>query len=195
MLEELHKKVPNLREKILAPFLFKTNPAYISLLALILAGAAGYLFYKQMFVLAGISVLLNGFFDILDGEIAKKFGSVSVFGDFLDHTFDRIADVLMFAGVALLPQIPQWLGWPTIILVLLVSYLGTQAQALTGKRLYSAWMSRADRVIILAVAGILAHFYGLVVLYYALFVVLTLSVIAFAQRFFTIWRDVKNQTK
>ncbi len=192
MLEELHKKVPQLREKILAPFLFKTNPAYISLLALLLAAAAGYFFYKQMFLLAGVLVLLNGFFDILDGEIAKKFGSVSAFGDFLDHTFDRIADVLMFAGIALLPQIPVWLGWPTIILVLLVSYLGTQAQALTGKRLYSAWMGRGDRVVVLAVAGLLAAYFGVVVLYYALLLVLILSAATFLHRFWAIYMDIKR---
>lgn len=192
MLEEFHKKFPVFREKLLAPFLFKINPAYISLLALIFAGAAGYFFYQQMFLLAGISVLLNGFFDILDGEIAKKFGSASVFGDFLDHTFDRLADVAMFAGVALLPQIPVWLGWPAIILVLLVSYLGTQAQALTGKRLYSAWMGRGDRIIVLTVAGLLAAYFGVVVLYYALLLVLILSVATFVHRFWAIYRDISK---
>lgn len=194
MLEEIHKRMPILRERIFRPFVFKTNPNYISLLALILAAFAGYFFYSQKFLLAGIFVLLNGFFDVLDGEIAKKFGFASLFGDFLDHTFDRIADVLMFAGIALLPQIPQWLGWPAIILVLLVSYLGTQAQALTGKRLYAGWLSRSDRILVLTIAGILAEFYGIIILYYALAFVLAFSTLSFLQRFFTIWRDIKKGT-
>lgn len=192
MLEELHKRAPEIRERLLKPFIFKTNPAYISLLALIFAGLAGFLFYHKQFLLAGISVLLNGFFDILDGEIAKKFGTVSVFGDFIDHTFDRLADVAMFAGVALLPEIPIWLGWPTIILILLVSYLGTQAQALTGKRLYSALMGRGDRLVVLTVAGLLAAYFGAIVLYYALLVVLILSTAAFVQRFWVITQDIKK---
>ncbi len=195
MLEELHKRMPIIRERIFRLFVFKTNPSYVSVIALAAAAAAGYFFYSQKFLLAGLFVLLNGFFDVLDGEIAKKFGFASLFGDFLDHTFDRIADVLMFAGIALLPQIPQWLGWPAIILVLLVSYLGTQAQAITGKRLYAGWLSRSDRIVVLAAAGILAEFYGTAVLYYALILVLAFSTLSFLQRFFTIWRDIKNQTK
>ncbi|MBI2041265.1 MAG: CDP-alcohol phosphatidyltransferase family protein [DPANN group archaeon] len=192
MLEELHKRMPILRERIFRPFVFKTNPSYVSVIALIFAAGAGYLFYSQKFLLAGIFVLLNGFFDVLDGEIAKKFGFTSMFGDFLDHTFDRVADVLMFAGVALLPQIPVWLGWPATILVLLVSYLGTQAQALTGKRLYAGWLSRSDRIAVLAAAGAIAGFYGIIVIYYALILVLVLSTLSFLQRFFTIWKDIKN---
>ncbi|MBD3263307.1 CDP-alcohol phosphatidyltransferase family protein, partial [Candidatus Woesearchaeota archaeon] len=134
-------------------------------------------------------VFVNGFLDILDGAIAKKYGT-SKFGDFLDHTFDRLADIAILVGIAFNPNIPNWLGFATIIVILLVSYMGTQAQALTKKRLYTAIASRADRILILGLGGIIAAFY-FDVLYYALWLLLALSVITFFQRFYLTSQKLK----
>ena len=188
MLDLIEKKF-KLR-KFLDIFTIKINPNIITILALIAAVIAGYLFYEQYVLFAGLFVLLNGFLDILDGQIAKKFGT-SKLGDFLDHTFDRLADVAIFSGIALSGIISKELGFITLIFILLVSYLGTQAQAITNKRLYSGILGRADRLVILVIISILYLFYNLSI-YYGILLILIFSIITFLQRFFLCYHAIKS---
>jgi len=46
-----------------------------------------------MIVVAVILVLIAGVFDALDGALARHQGTDGPYGDFLDHTIDRIVDV------------------------------------------------------------------------------------------------------
>lgn len=183
MLPDLDKKFPKLRKKILKPFLIDCNPNIITGLAFLAAVVSGYLFYTNQIVLASIFVFLNGFLDILDGEIAKKYNKRTKIGDFLDHAFDRISDVAIFLGLALNPLVPDLIGFSTIIFVLLVSYLGTQFQALTKKRLYGGIFGRGDRILFLFIFGILSYFFEKS-LYWGVILILILSMITFAQRFY-----------
>lgn len=191
MLVEFNKKFPQIRKKILKPFVVNCNPNLVSVLAVIVAGLAGYFFYTGMPVLAGIMVLLNGFFDILDGEIAKTYNKTSKLGDFLDHAFDRVADVLMFFGLALNPAIPMWLGSLMVIFILLVSYMGTQFQAIMNRRLYGGLFGRSDRCLFLSLVGI-----GTLVfadsLYYGVWIITILSAFTFLQRFYVSYREIKK---
>ena len=179
MLTKIEKKY-NLR-KVFDKCIIKINPNKITLLALIAAIIAGYLFYEQYILLASLFVLLNGFLDVLDGQIAKKYGT-SKFGDFLDHTFDRLADVAIFTGIALSGIVPMELGFGALIALLLVSYLGTQAQAISHKRLYAGILERADRLVIIIIAGFITIFYEKAI-YYAIWIILILSILTFIQRF------------
>ncbi len=191
MLVEFNKKFPELRKKILKPFIFNCNPNIVSVFALAVAGLSGYFFYADMIVPASILVLLNGFFDILDGEIAKAYRRTSKLGDFLDHAFDRVADVLMFFGVALNPGIPLWMGSLMVVFILLVSYMGTQFQAITQRRLYGGLFGRSDRNLFLFLFGM-----GTLVfeqsLYYGTIIILLLSVFTFLQRFYISYREIKK---
>jgi len=192
MLPEVHKKFPSLREKMMKPFLININPNYITVLALFFAFIAAYFIVKGDYLFGGILVLLNGFFDMLDGEIAKAFKRDTKFGDFLDHVFDRIADIVILMALTLTPFVPDILGYASIIMVLLVSYLGTQAQALTSKRLYSGILGRADRTMLIGAALIVALWLPQA-LYWAVVIMLALSVISFIQRFYTITRMLKRK--
>lgn len=189
MLDELEKKYDIRR--FLDKFTVKINPNIITTLALIVAIVAGYLFYIKEPVFAGILVLLNGFLDILDGRIAKKYNLVSKRGDFLDHTFDRLADVAMFTGIAMSGLVPMELGFITIITILLVSYLGTQAHALTHKRLYSGFVGRADRIVIISFFSFLTLVYKNA-LYYGILLIFVLSIMTFLQRFLLCNNAIKS---
>ena len=185
MLPELEKKLPGLRTKIMKPFVFKTNPNYISVLALLVAFGAGYCLWKNILLLAAALILFNGFLDALDGEIARKYKIQTKFGDFLDHVFDRIADVAILFGLTFNQATPDLYGYAAIIVVLLVSFLGTEAQALTTHRLYVGWLGRADRLVLLAIMTIIAFWFNQVI-YWAPIVILVLSSVSFFQRFYII---------
>jgi archaetidylinositol phosphate synthase len=136
------------------------NPNTISWLGLIVALLSGIVLYLSwdehwMLLLGAALVLLSGYFDALDGKIAKLSGKCSVKGDFLDHVFDRYADMFMIAAIALSGWCDTFIGLMAVMGVLLTSYMGTQAQAVGAKRLYDGLLGRADRVVFCFVFPIL----------------------------------------
>jgi len=144
------------------------NPNILSLISLIFAFLAGVFFYfsSPAFELnnfylffAALFVFLNGFFDAIDGKVAKLTGKKSVKGDFIDHAFDRFSDVLILGGLALSPWCRDQyvIGLIAVAGMLLTSYMGTQSQAVGAKRNYSGLLGRADRLVILIIAPILQH--------------------------------------
>ncbi len=151
--------------------LINVNPNTISWIGLILALLSGvflyYSFEKDIFLLIGaLVVIVSGYFDALDGKIAKLSGKASKKGDYLDHVFDRYADMFMIGGVAISGWCNPYLGMLALVGVLLTSYMGTQAQAVGAPRLYAGLLGRADRVvlstlfpIIQFVAGTLGYAY------------------------------------
>jgi archaetidylinositol phosphate synthase len=137
------------------------SPGAISWLAFALAIVAGALiflspqYWPALLPLAAAAVLLSGFFDALDGKVARLTGKESRRGDLLDHVLDRYADVIMIGAVALSAWCSPQIGILAIIGVLMTSYMGTQCQAIGAGRLYSGLLGRADRVVLLVVAPLL----------------------------------------
>jgi archaetidylinositol phosphate synthase len=144
----------------------RVSPDVLTWLAVVFAFLAGLFFYSsspefelQNYYLffAVFFVFLNGFFDALDGKVAKLTNKTSVRGDFLDHALDRYADVFMVGGLALSPWCRPSLGLLAIIGMLLTSYMGTQSQAIGYKRDYSGLLGRADRLVLLMIFPIVQH--------------------------------------
>jgi archaetidylinositol phosphate synthase len=50
-------------------------------------------------LLGGVLILVSGFFDLVDGAVARVTGRVSRRGAFLDSNLDRVAEVALFAGI------------------------------------------------------------------------------------------------
>jgi archaetidylinositol phosphate synthase len=174
VLDKKRENVDPLLNKIAKRFV-KVNPNILTWISFVLAIFAGVFFYFSSpkeeltnFYLYGavIFVFLNGFFDAIDGKVAKLTNKTSKKGDFLDHALDRYADVFMVGGLALSPWCrTPGIGLLAIIGVLLTSYMGTQAQAVGYKREYSGLLGRADRLVLLMVAPIIQH----IMLYYSYF--------------------------
>jgi archaetidylinositol phosphate synthase len=150
-----------------AKHMVNINPNSLSWISLIFAIIAGIFFYFSspdlelynfFLIFAVIFVFLNGFFDAIDGKIAKLANKISKKGDFLDHAIDRYADVFIIGGLALSPWCRyNIIGFLAIVGVLLTSYMGTQAQAVGYKRDYSGLLGRADRLFLLMSAPIIQH--------------------------------------
>lgn len=136
--------------------LINVNPNTISWIGLILALLCGVIFYLSgdadrtwLLLVGAIMVIVSGYFDALDGKVAKLSGKAGPKGDYLDHVFDRYADVFMIGGVAFCGYwCDPYLGMLALVRVLLTSYMGTQAQAIGAPRLYAGLLGRADRVVL-----------------------------------------------
>ena len=97
---------------------------------------------------AFVLLLVAAELDALDGAVARAYDKVSKYGDWLDHTIDRLVDlgllIAIGANVAWI-SVP-WLGWAAATMTLLGSYMGTQAQSVGLGRNYGGF-SRADRLV------------------------------------------------
>ena len=142
------------------------NPDLFSWLSLLFAALAGIILYystptqeltNYYLFIAVLFIFLNGLFDALDGKIAKLTNKTSPRGDFLDHTIDRYADVLILTGLTLSPWTRPSIGLLAIIGVLLTSYMGTQAQAVGQPRNYRGLLGRADRLALLITIPLIQH--------------------------------------
>ncbi len=133
--------------------------SWIAFLAAVLAGTFFFIGKNTTFVLLGsIFILLNAFFDAMDGRVAKFTGKTSIRGDFLDHTLDRYADIFIIGGIAFGPLSRLSLGFLALLGILMTSYMGTQAQAVGVKRNYGGVAGRADRLVLLILIPIIYIF-------------------------------------
>jgi archaetidylinositol phosphate synthase len=191
------------------------NPNTLSWISLLFAFFAGLFFYfsspnseiSNFFLyFAVIFVFLNGFFDALDGKVAKLANKATVKGDFLDHVIDRYADVFIVGGLALSPWCRyNAIGLLAIVGMLLTSYMGTQAQAVGFKRNYSGLLGRADRLVLLMVVPIIQHvllffsdiqmIFGLFLLEWILVYFAIVGNITAAQRFFSTLKWFNKSSK
>ena len=177
------------------------GPMSISFLSLLTAIASGYSFYtveydlsnKELLLLGSALVFLTAVLDALDGIVARKRGLSSKRGDLVDHTLDRVADILIIGGIALGPLVNTEVGFTAIIGVLMLSYMGTQAQAVGAGREYAGLLGRADRLIVLMLVPIV-HFLNqeynyMELMCYTFAIICTLSAI---YRFQRIWAELEE---
>ena len=188
--------------KILDPIAEKIplSPMSISFISLITAIGAGYSFYlvesnlgNREYLLAGaLLVFLTAVLDALDGIVARKRGLSSKRGDLVDHTLDRVADILIIGGIAFGPLVKTEIGFAAIIGVLMLSYMGTQAQAVGAGREYAGLLGRADRLIVLILIPIIHYFNQeqnyMELMCYAFAIICTLSAL---YRFQRIWAELE----
>jgi phosphatidylglycerophosphate synthase len=140
----------------------KLTPDMLSIagLSLCVAGAVlvgfedrnEYLFYW----LGGILFVAGSIADILDGALARAAGKGTVFGAFLDSTFDRLGEAAMLTAIGLAfmrdsNEVALVATFLAVIGSLLVSYTRAKAEML-GLRGDVGFGSRLERVVIVAVA-------------------------------------------
>jgi archaetidylinositol phosphate synthase len=160
VLEGYRAKVHPYVQRLARPFL-GWSPNRLSVLAISLAAAGALLSAAVrwttplLFLPVSVLILLAGLFDVLDGEVARTSGKTSQQGDLLDHVLDRYADVFLVVGLAISSFANPILALLALVSLLLTSYMGTQAQAVGQGRLYAGLLSRADRLVVLAIAAFL----------------------------------------
>ena len=196
----------NFREfgtKILNPIAraMPIGPMGVSVVSLLTAIGAGYSFYmatmeeREWLLIGALMVFLTAVFDALDGIVARMNEIASRRGDLLDHTLDRVADVIILGGIALSSMVDITVGFGAIIGVLMLSYMGTQAQAVGAGREYAGLLGRADRLVILVMIPIIQYFSDgyqewnyMTLMCYTFATVCTLSAI---YRFNKIWAELE----
>jgi CDP-diacylglycerol--glycerol-3-phosphate 3-phosphatidyltransferase len=167
----------------LFPFLFwrPVNPNWLTLLGTLIAGASGFAFAEGAFGVAGLCLLGGGFFDLVDGVVARHFGISTRFGAFLDSSLDRVVDILAMIGlVTFYARANDTAGilLCSVILVatVLISYAKARAELII-ERMPGGLLERGERVGLLAAGSILG------VLWPILWILAIGTVVTAGQRF------------
>jgi len=142
-------------------------------------------------LVAGIVVLVAGFFDILDGALARRIKKVTPFGAVLDATLDRLSEgVVLLAILAVYAIQPSLWGvllvGAALVLSQLVSYIRARAEA-QGLECKGGIFTRAERVVVLALGLLLSYFTPALTI--ALAIIVLFSLVTVIQRVVYVWRQ------
>jgi len=159
------------------------------------------LVFLSNLLLFSIFVFATGFFDGVDGAIAREQGKVTKFGGFFDSLMDRISEFVIF--LALL--IYKWNSvlWgifdlKIIILIsflssIMISYLRARAEVFFKGDFDFGLMARSERLFYLVVTMLVANFIGYVNEFLFVFMLLVLATAFF--RYFKIAKLIKDYEK
>ncbi|MCW4028450.1 MAG: archaetidylinositol phosphate synthase [Candidatus Bathyarchaeota archaeon] len=199
MLTKLKKKIQQMltTEATIAHKIGLT-PNRISVVGFILAFASAITYAvtpnqpNWLLLLATLFLLASGFCDTLDGIVARTFGQVSVFGGFFDSVLDRYADAAVYAGIIIAGLCdPVW-GLAALAGSVLVSYTRARAEAAGIKMESVGFAERAERMLILAVASIVA-FWWLPALGYGIIILAILANFTVIQRVVHVYNVLKKE--
>jgi archaetidylinositol phosphate synthase len=105
-------------------------------------------------IIGSILLLISGFFDIIDGSIARATKQTSKKGAFLDSSFDKISEAIIFIGIAAGNLASPILCMIALSLSITVSYVRARAESLGVELKGIGIGERAERLLIIAIIGI-----------------------------------------
>ncbi|HEY91097.1 MAG TPA: CDP-alcohol phosphatidyltransferase family protein [Dehalococcoidia bacterium] len=169
------------------------TPNMITCFGVLISISAGVVIALGHPFIAGFIVLVGGFFDTIDGALARYTGQTSRFGAILDSTLDRLAEAAVLLGLIVYYAAEQ--SVPGIVVAgivwiasMLVSYIRARAEAM-GLDCTTGLFTRAERIVIMVLGLLLSRIDSALLI--ALSVVAALSVVTVVQRLHHVW----NQTK
>lgn len=136
----------------------RVPPNVITTIGTAWACAAGVLFAFGHIAIAGWTLGLTAFFDVVDGTVARRTGTSTTFGAFYDSTLDRLADGVLLGGLAFFYASGTPHGSRTMVVVamtgmlatFLTSYTRARAEALGIEMRGVGLMERPERIALLA---------------------------------------------
>jgi CDP-diacylglycerol---glycerol-3-phosphate 3-phosphatidyltransferase len=133
-------------------------PNVLTWYSLILNLWAGILFASGRFAAAGGVMIVAGFFDVVDGPVARKQGRVTIFGGFLDSILDRYSDLILFLGLLVyFAQVNRFLYAVLVGVAMagavMVSYSRARAESLIGRCEVGFW-ERPERIVLMIIAAL-----------------------------------------
>lgn len=140
-------------------------------------------------IIGGVLLLVSGFFDMVDGQVARITGKTSKKGSYLDSMFDKIAEVAIFLGLLIGGYAEPYLVMLAITLSLLVSYARAKSDALNINMQGIGIGERAERLLVIAIIGIIGYMEP------AVMIVVVIAGITLVQRMITTAKNIKEKTE
>ena len=180
-------------------FLFlgkRVTPNVLTVCGLLVSLVAAYVVavHNVSFV-GGVLLLLAGFFDLLDGAVARNTNTVTRFGGFLDSVLDRYSDLLVMLGVSayFLRADDPWFCLATFFAavgVAIVPYARARAEA-ASIECHNGILERPERIVLLVI-GLL---FGGIVLKAVVLVLAALTHVTVIQRIWLVQKQSAGSLK
>ncbi len=155
------------------------SPNFWTVVGLVIALASAVVYGMGMefgLIIGGILLLVSGFFDMVDGQVAIVTGKTSKKGEYLDSMFDKISEVAIFLGILVGGYAEPYLVLLAITLSLLVSYARAKSDLINIKLQGIGIGERAERLLVIAIVGIIGF------MDYAVIIVVIIAGITLIQR-------------
>ncbi len=175
------------------------SPNALTWLGFLVTVGAAVLIATGHLLAAGLMVIFAGFFDILDGALARRTNRTTHFGGILDSTLDRLSEAALLLGILVLFLLAEeqsalftllakkWsilLVGVALLVSPLVSYIRARAEAMSLECQVGLF-TRFERVIVL-VLGLLVN--QIVI---ALAIIAVFSFVTVGQRLVHVWQQTK----
>ena len=138
-------------------------------------------------IIGGVLLLISGFFDMVDGQVARVTGKTSKKGEYLDSMFDKISEVAIFLGILIGGYAEPYVVLLAITLSLLVSYARAKSDLINIKLQGIGIGERAERLLVIAIIGIVGF------MDYAVVIVIIIAGITLIQRMIFTTKNIKEQ--
>lgn len=168
------------------------SPNFWTLVGLVFAIASALVYGLGVefgLIIGGILLLVSGFFDMVDGQVARVTGKTSRKGSYLDSMFDKIAEVAIFLGLMIGGYAEPYLVMLAITLSLLVSYARAKSDALNINLQGIGIGERAERLLVIAIIGIIGYMEP------AVMIVVVIAGITLVQRMIMTAKNIKEKTE
>ena len=165
------------------------SPNFWTVVGLIIALASAVVYGLGMefgLIIGGILLLVSGFFDMVDGQVARVTGKTSKKGEYLDSMFDKISEVAIFLGILVGGYAEPYLVLLAITLSLLVSYARAKSDLINIKLQGIGIGERAERLLVIAIIGIIGF------MDYAVVIVVIIAGITLIQRMIYTAKNIKE---
>ena len=145
--------------------LSRINPNVLTFMGLVVNTYAAFLFGRanadtqaRMFFYAGLVIIGSGFFDLVDGEVARATNRVTRFGAFFDSVVDRYSDASQFFGLLVFYSRGDRFFYVVLtafvmISAIMVSYTRARAESLIGS-CRVGFMERPERLVLVIIGAL-----------------------------------------
>lgn len=180
--------------------LTKINPNVLTFMGLVVNAWAAFFFgyataenQRRMFFYAGLIIIGSGFFDLVDGEVARAQNRVTRFGAFFDSVVDRYSDASQFFGLLVFFARGDRFFYVVltayvIVSAIMVSYSRARAESLIGS-CRVGFMERPERLVLVILGALFNRMAP------ALWVIAVLSTITVIHRVQYTWARTNGPLK
>jgi CDP-diacylglycerol--glycerol-3-phosphate 3-phosphatidyltransferase len=177
--------------------LTRINPNVLTLMGLAVNTYAAFLFgyangenQRQLFFYAGLVIIGSGFFDLVDGRVARASNQVTRFGGFFDSVVDRYSDASLFFGLLVFYARGNRFFYVVLtalvmISAIMVSYARARAESLIGQ-CRVGFLERPERLVLLIIGALFN------VMAPVLWVIAVLSTITVIHRILYTWQRTRE---
>jgi CDP-diacylglycerol--glycerol-3-phosphate 3-phosphatidyltransferase len=179
------------------------TPNALTLIGFAITTVGAILVGAQAWIIGGLVVFVGGVFDMFDGTLARATGQASKFGAFMDSTFDKLGEILVFIGCigalanSNVGTVPILVAAGAMGASIMVSYTRAKSDALgysSGMGLAAVGiMPREVRLVIISLGIVLTGTsIGISAIEFALGVILVGAVITVIQRILHVRSQAKS---